>query len=191
MGLISVSLGSNGIAHVESCLKQGMGLCAKLLEFSFFDGFAFAPLPQGVNPERAKKFDAGGLVSRRATNMWFVEYLQTLCQHESQGSVVFQDIWAKPDDPAVVNSKVNGFVTNAEVYYFLECSEIDQYAVSRLMGAIQSYLFVAVFVPLPVLSQELLARRRVDDSIIEDIARATLQIFVGAYDQEGIVVWRK
>jgi hypothetical protein len=38
---------------------------------------------------------------------------------------------------------------------------------------------------------DVLSEREVDESIIDAISKSTIEIFVSAYDQEGIVGWRR
>jgi hypothetical protein len=70
------------------------------------DGEVFAALPEGTSIERAKSFDVGGLMSRSDAIAWFTEHLTRLWRIEGTGTLVLQDIWVKPTDPAVHASHV-------------------------------------------------------------------------------------
>ena len=54
----------------------------------------------------------------------------------------------------------------------------------------ESYLFVAMYIRGSS-SDKLPSKAFIDEVAIENLARNTIQIFVGAYDQEGLVVWSK
>src|SRR3981081_1747977 len=143
--LKEIPLGEAGIAYVKSCLQQGTGLCAKIIERSFLDGAAFAPPPEGVSLERAKKFEVGGLTSRRDTIPWLVDHVQDSVGGDSEGTMIFQDIWAKPTDPGIRHSTSNHFFQDSNVYFYLAKNEIDRYSLTEVLRTMKSFLFVAMY----------------------------------------------
>jgi hypothetical protein len=87
-----ISLGVDGFDYVKACLRQGTGLCDKILRCTLTDGETFAPVPEGTSLARAKSFSAGGLISRRTSLAWFAIYIKNLRKIEENGTLIFQDI---------------------------------------------------------------------------------------------------
>jgi hypothetical protein len=191
MTLKEAPLGQDGIAYVESCLRQGTGLCTRVLDLAFADGDAFAPIPEHTIAERARSFGVGGLIARRHANRWLGEHLQGAWRPGFGGTLVLQDIWANPSDPAVQNSEVKRFFQGANVYYYCEIPDVDWYWIQRAKRAMASYLFIAFYTRSPIRDDELLPDHTVDEALIDRLARSTTEVFVSAYDQEGLVVWRR
>jgi hypothetical protein len=187
--LVEVPLGSEGVAYVGSCLRQGAGLCAKVAETAFRDGTTFAPLPEGVSLQRAQKFTTGGLTSRRQTNAWLVDYVRSPRVGAVSGCLVFQDVWAKPCDTAIPHP--NGFFQGANVYYWLKKDAVDIHAISEIFRQMKSFLLIAMYSEYLPPGESASQGRFVDESVVTDLARKTVRIFAGAYDQEGVVVWSK
>jgi hypothetical protein len=184
-------LGQDGVDYVRSCLSQGSDLCAKLLELTFADGEAFAPVPDDISPKRAKQFDVGGLVSRRETLDWLTAHLRHLFHDYAAGTFVLQDVWAKPEDVTKKSTGTKRFFHDDNTYYFLDRDELTAENVAQTLRAAQSYLTIAVFAGFQFPLQHAIPCGHVNGELITDLARATREIFVSAYDQEGLVVWRK
>lgn len=189
--LTEVSLGVDGIVYVESSLRAGTGLCARVLQLPISQGEAFAALPEHTDLERAKGFQVGGLLTRRETDAWFSEHVRAFWENGRPGTLVLQDIWAKPGDPAVQAPLVKRFYQDSGVYYFVEREDADLYSIRRALRAVVSYLLIGVFTRFSVRYAELPPNRAVGADLIEEIGRATQEVFVSAYDQEGFVVWRR
>jgi hypothetical protein len=185
-----VYLHRDGLAYVEECLRQGTGLCAEVLRLPLINGETFAPLPKGTTLNRAKSFDTGGLLTRRNVNWWLARHVQLLWQSEAIGTLVVQDIWAKSSDRVVVESGMDKFYCNENVYYFISGMNADFRSVQSIGRAVTSFLFVAFFSGINIQHDTLPSNHLVEEHFIVETARSTKEVFVGAYDQEGLVVWR-
>src|SRR5689334_25301475 len=95
-----LTLGQDGIAYVESCLRQGTGLSAKALSLPLKDGEAFTSVPNDTSLDRARSFNTGGLMFRHKANTWLVKHAQTLWRAWPVGTLVIQDVWGRSSDPA-------------------------------------------------------------------------------------------
>jgi hypothetical protein len=185
-----VFLGQDGISYVETSLRQGTGLCAEVLKQPLANGEAFAPLPKCTTVDRAKVFNTGGLLSRHDGYIWLAQHIQSLWQIDEIGTFVIQDIWAKPTDAAAQKSGLNKFFHDENVYYFLNGLNADFWSVQRAARAVTSYLFVALFSHINIQYDNLPPDHLVGEHFIIEIARSAVEVFVGAYDQEGLVIWR-
>src|SRR5437763_8723374 len=178
-----MDLNGAGVDYVERCLRQGTGLCSKLLQLPLSSGRAFAPVPQKTTLSRAKSFEVGGLLARREAIGWLAENLRMLWNSDPEGTVVLQDIWAKPNDPAVQMPRANKFLTDKNVYYLLSRNHSDTAAIEDTLRSITSYLRLGVFTRLSLRDQQH-SRCKPKQNLEYDLAKGTAEIFVGAYDQE-------
>jgi hypothetical protein len=191
MNLEIFALADDGVSYVESRLRQGTGLCARILQLALAKGTAFAPLPHNTTINRASSFDIGGLLSRRDAFDWLTCHVRSLWDVNSIGTFVIQDIWAKPNDVAASDLGLHRFFDDENVYYLVEESDADPQFIKNSVRATTSYQFMAFFSRVRIEYAGLSPNRRVAEEVIDSIARATEEVFVGAYDQEGFVVWRR
>jgi hypothetical protein len=195
MDLKEIDLGKEGEEYVSYSLTGEKGLCSKIFRGLDRGGDVFSPLPATMSLERAKQFRVGGLTSRRETFAWFGRHVEQLRGRTPNGSLVFQDVWARPRDFAVPRDGM--FFDADSVYYALGPREINPAAISLTERQITSFSLVAVFCNFSFcaadVSQTTDASQTpiVSESVIDDIANNTQEIFVSAYDQEGLVVWRR
>lgn len=186
-----IHLGEEGTRYVQDSLQQGEGLCARLLNLPLYDGVVFSPLPEGVSVTRAQDFDTGGLCSRSLTKVWLAEHIVNLCRTASNGLYIFQDIWARPDNPFASLKRGARLTTSKEVYFSSRCSSIDDAGVVEAFDAISSFLFVGAFSDIPSDFRWPSEVGVVGEDFIDIIANNTREIYISAYDQEGLVIWRR
>jgi hypothetical protein len=187
MNLTEIDLGEEGKEYVSSCLRQGTGLCLKILRGLDRGGDVFAPLPAATPLKRARQFEVGGLMSRSETGAWFERHVEQLSGRTGNGTLVFQDVWATPRDfPAPCDGM---FVDSSNVYYALGPHEITAATISSTMRRITSFLFVSVFCDFSFRTEDMPPRPIVGETITDEIANNALEVFISAYDQEGLVVW--
>jgi hypothetical protein len=186
--LVEVRLGVVGLAYVETCLRQGTGLCSKVLERGLTDGTVIAPLPPSTSSIRAASFDTGGILSRKSSIAWFEQHLREFAITEPNCVLVVQDVWAKPTDPALQKKRVNSFTNGNEVYYFSYLSSFENELFGQIIRQVSSYLVVAFLSRARI---SFTAGSEVDLSLIEEISRSVKEVVVSAYDQEGFVLWQR
>jgi hypothetical protein len=191
MQLEKLPLGREGLAYVEECLQAGAGLCTKFLGLGFAGGEVFASVPEGTSLERAKSFNTGGLMRRRDADAWLAEHIVNLRRPGANGTLILQDIWMKPSGLVVQRPRVKGFSDGESVYYCLSQDETNFDFLQSAMRAMASYLFIGFFSRVSVQCEGQPTNHVVSTRLINEIAEATEEVFVGAYDQEGLVVWRK
>jgi hypothetical protein len=186
--LIEMSLGREGLAYVDYCLRGETGLCGKVAETSLHGGTTFALVPEGTSLERAWQFKTGGLLSRRQADAWLADYVRSSRVGANAGCLVFQDVWEKPKD--VRGAHPNAFLQGDSVYYWLAKNAINVSSVSKMFREIISFQNVAMYCEY-VPDESASNSRFVDETVIAELARTTVRVFAGAYDQEGFVVWSK
>jgi hypothetical protein len=130
-------------------------------------------------------------LSRRDAFDWLACHVRDLWKVDSIGTFVIQDIWAKPNDVTTSHQGLHRFFDDENVYYLVEESDSDSDFIKSSMRATTSYQFMAFFSRIRIRYSGLTSDRRMSEETVESIARATEEVFVGAYDQEGLVVWRR
>jgi hypothetical protein len=189
MSLQKINLGEEGLEFVASSLRGELGLCAKLARQLERGGDVFAPLPEGTSRERALQFNAGGLMSGSETDAWFARELEQMSGRTEKGGVIFQDVWFTPQDR--VRGGYDGvFFDQSCVYFVLGPGEINAAAISRTIRRLHSFKLVAVFSNFNFRAADLPPTHVVADTLVDEIAHGAQEVFLGAYDQEGLVVWR-
>jgi hypothetical protein len=185
--LRKTDLSTAGNAYVESCLQQGGGLCARVLNLGISHGKAFAALPPDADQGRAVSFKLAGIVSWKDSLNWFLDHVTKLSSAPSFGSLILQDIWAKPTDPYVEALAQHRFIGEQNVYYLFEKEHVDSYTILRAMRGLNSYLFVS-FVSHSKLSEgDFLGNNILQEATIDELANGVYEVLVGAYDQDGFV----
>lgn len=196
MNLKEIELGGEGLDYIASSLRGETGLCSKVLNALQRAGDVFAPLPDGTPPERALQFDAGGLTTRRETYAWFTRHLEQLRDGTPAGSLVFEDAWLKQRDVLehphnFATAENTLFFDRSNVYYVVDIEKINLATISLAVSQITSFKFVAVFSNFGFREADIPATRVVAETLISEIASGAQEVFVSAYDLEGLVVWRK
>ena len=193
MDLIEINLGEEGLDYVASCLRGWTGLCSRIPSEVERGGDVFAALPVGTPRERALQFKTGGLMSWGETCVWFEHELEQLSGRTDNGSLVFQDLVARPQDPALKKYDGGGlfFDRSSSVYYVLGPHDINGAAISLTMRQVHSFLLVALFCNFSFSAGDVPTTRILDENLIDEMANNALEVFVSAYDREGLVVWRR
>jgi hypothetical protein len=190
--LEDIPLGQDGLDYLRDSLKRETGMASRLFDLPLSDGLTFAPLPKGTATSRAKKFHAGGIMKMREAEHWLGSHLEMLSAKFPLGTVVIQDIWAKPSDPIIAASTKSCFVrTDDQIYYCVPANMCDELLVIKAMRDVTSFLLVGVFTRFAAFSAVRPSDGKVDDLWVENVVRDTEELFVGAYDQESFVMWQR
>jgi hypothetical protein len=191
MNLQEINLGEVGQKYVSHWLGGGTGLCPKLAKQLERGEDVFAPMPPQTSRERAMQFGTGGLMSWRETCVWFEREIQHLSARTDRGTLVFQDVWASPRHPVLGEYQSVFFDQSGAVYYILGPDDINAAAISLTMSQVYSFLLVAVFCNFSFSAADVPATRILDETLIDGMANNAQEVFVSAYDREGLVVWRR
>jgi hypothetical protein len=124
---------------------------------------------------------------------WLAKNLEKLCISGEEGALIVQDIWITMSD--LKQSEVSKhalapdyFAYQNNPYYFVLCGATSE-EVEALLKESMSFVLVCVFCRMNL--SHLVPGCEVDDGFIADISRTTEEIYVSAYDQEGLVIWRR
>jgi len=191
MALKQIDLGATGLDYVASCLRGWPGLCPKLAKQLEQGGEVFAALPEGTSRERVLQFKTGGLLAWRETRVWLDRELEQLSSRSDSGSLVFQDLVTGPQDPCLGEYEDVFFDGQSGVYYVIGLHDINTTSISRAISQVNSFLLVAAFCNFSFSAADVPATRILGETLIDGMADNAQEVFVSAYDREGLVVWRK
>jgi hypothetical protein len=121
---------------------------------------------------------------------WLAEHIKGKFVASLPGTLIWQDVWLYPKDIQLQPRIAEEFFTTDSVYYFVPFDHITPSQVMQSASAIGSFKIVGVY-SLTLISPLLTNDRIVDDDLVRKIAQQTEEIYVGAYDQESFVVWRR
>jgi hypothetical protein len=185
-------LGAAGAQFVEKNLNQKAGLAPALLKVLPPGGTVFAPLPEGVDLARATKFSTGGLLRRRDSLSWLGQRVTTLADTAPNGVFVVQDAWGiSPDDPVAAKITEEHFFNGIATHFFLRKAEIDPTSIADIFCAGSSFLVIAIFAPIDIAPSDIPADHVVGDAFVDNLASHVQELYISAYDGEGIVVWQR
>lgn len=184
--LSEIPLSEKGRLYLSDNLCNESGLCTCLAELDLHKGHLFAVLPEGTTSFRAEKFELGGVSSQGGRDVWLAKRIQKLGAEFSSGIFVVQDVWAQPKDAEPSQTGPKYFCSAGSVYYFCvpPFSEIDTI---RSLREVLSFKFVAAFCA-PICPPE---SKIMDVSYVGQLVQTSIEIYLDAYDQEGLIVWRR
>lgn len=187
--LCAVPLGPEGFDHVADCLRGERGLSGKVCAQGLPAGKVYAIVPDGFSLAQAQDFPNGTGVSMRHAIAWLGEHLKALLADKPSLTILVQDVWAKPTDHQR-QPPVAWFVNGESIYFPARTEGMGYEEAHRLMHDPISFQLVGL-VSDYVLPQEVVASHQASDAVMDALARDIVEIFLGAYDQEGFVIWQK
>jgi len=188
---LELPLGEDGIAYVRHALEMGTSLSKQVLATAFSGGAAYASVPEGNDLARAKRFEWGGLKNVSGTWAWLQAQVKEWCATDPRSAFVVEDPWGgRYGESGVMRGTEKKFFHGEFVYYFVEHADLSDKAIEETAQA-PGFLFIGFFSRYPLSSASLPPDLKVGDALIRDLAENTRQIVVGAYDQEGWVVWQR
>lgn len=188
--LVEIPLGPAGLEYLKSCLSQGGGLSELMQERVARDGEAFALVPAETEQDRLEKFNEGGLMSRSSMKAYLLSFVQKELSANPDLSFIVQDIWSDPSDPRDFQTgKVNVFFSYPlGVYFSVESKNACSDNILKCIDSSSSFLFISVISELSW--QDSMLSSIVSVDFLNSVAEKTTHLFVSAYDQEGLVIWR-
>jgi hypothetical protein len=191
--LKAISLGAAGLSFIKTGLYDGgKGVCLKLLDLPLSEGTVFTPLPTDVGLDRALTFKVGGIIKNANIEGWFAEHIVSLSSKNPNGSLIFQDVWGgRPGEAGTKHRKSSMFFNQTNLYHFVEPKNMNPQSIIYAMREITSFLKIGAFVNVPIAASKLPKDLFVDDNFIEHLANNTREIYISAYDQEGLVIWQR
>jgi hypothetical protein len=194
--IVRHDFGGVGIAYVRrylECNREfGKLLGVSLLErFDLGRGSAWAFVPEAAETElgpRLTEFEHGW-VDPKADPSWrptFDEWLRSVQRPTVPMVVVYEDALAKPSD-AFLQSTDRKHVSYDESVFFWDNAAAGGPAVERLLGGATWNPDVAILAPT---AQPELSQRAFGIEAITELAEHAAAVAVGAWDDQGFIVWQ-
>jgi hypothetical protein len=178
-----ISLGESARAYAQATLAGQSGMSGLLLDRISSIGQFYSVLPGNTNKERAESFKQGGGVSTGQIGNWLFSHIAELHNSWPDGLALFHDLWARKSDFEAC--KVPGRVFCGDDVYLYFPKELNSLEFSLTYREIVSFQKVGVFTPQTRKPTE----QYIDGEYVAAIARNAIEVYIGAYDQEGVVVW--
>jgi hypothetical protein len=181
--------GSEAIIYVQSCLSSGNTLSRRLLKLTLGSGRVTAHLPANVSPVTAREFEFGG-IAKGGENPWshLAAFIAEYLSGQGKRYAVFEAIERK-GDPCVSSLDKKFFTHGSELYFFLTSRDQDLSSITGTIRAARSYPFVGALTSVPEDEPDIRADFEVTTDVLEKLAARTEHILIGAYDDEGVLIW--
>lgn len=184
-------LGSEGIRYVLACLSQGGELSQYVQSLvSSANGLCFSPIPEQVSLERALQFETGDLMPSRVRLDWIEKRMLSFCERCNNDLLVFEDQVLRRSDNGVSEIPSDMFFFNDEVYFYVECKTASGRKIETALREVRSFQSISFLISMNS-GRNLKRGSSVDSTVLHEMARGISEIFVSAYDQEGVVVWSR
>jgi hypothetical protein len=150
-------------------------------------------VPEGIPQECLTDFDGGCLGDTLDTFVPVLELAADYLRARSaeQRYLICEDTLASKDDQFLARETVPFFTQDNDVYFFLRGGEVSADQVHNTMRAGGHYPWIAVLTSLPGGSPALRPHSEQPWGVLQALAHRTEHILVGAYDEEGWLVWSR
>ena len=180
----------SAITYIRACLERGNSLAKHLLRLPLEQGQVAVPLAAGVPEAVYSRFAVGGVTARKVTEPQLTAFVAEYLEGEARRYAIFEDALARPGDAILAKSKASFLTFDSEVLHVLTAQERDP---ERILGVVRlatSYLFLGVLSSLDP-GTELRAGQALTADMLAAIAQHTDHLLIGAYDNEGVLIWSR
>ncbi len=185
--------GADALLYIKDCLHQGKSLSKYFLDEQILDkGQVSAYLPSNTDAGVKLRFETGGIVSRRKSEIYTANYIKEYLEHSKSNIAVFEDPYKKPTDPVLEKARYQAFFFQTEVYHFLTNENNDTERIIQTLkfsGGYPTIIFLSSLLE-PKHEIKIQTRETVPKLILQQLAIGVKHILVGAYDNEGELIWR-
>lgn len=200
-------------AFIRQRLKSGKTLSKLLLEYCNIDaGMKFTFLPNGVSDSSCLDFCSGGIftfdlnaaitfddkkgkawkiIAVQTTEVKLIETITKYLNADPNRIMVVEDALALATDAFLLNKKTQYFFHNDEVYHKVESKDDHSFLQATVRRI--SFIPTSICVLGSTKGFDYLGEvgTQLPKSVLEILAKNTMQIIVGAYDGEGYIFWEK
>jgi hypothetical protein len=188
--LTKVEFGVEAIPYIDSCLLRGKSLAAHVLKNHMPEtGQIFSYLPTNVTLEQKVRFVAGGIFKAPVSWQRIVDFISRFTSGPGKRYAVFEDAYAQSNDPWTQDSNPQFFSFRLEVYHFLTSRDQKREKIVRTLKRAGGYPFIGALTSLPADEPAIKNRQEVTEDILEELAKRTKHVLIGAYDNETMLIW--
>jgi hypothetical protein len=188
--LIEVKFGLEAIPYFDSCLLRGKTLAAHILNHQRLEtGQIIGYLPPNVPFEERVQFVAGGIFDTPIDRQKTVDLILSFLSGPGRRYAVFEDAYAKSNDPWTREPKTQFFSFEFEVYHFLTSRDQKREKITQTLRWADGYPFIGALTSLPADDLEIEHCQEVTRGILEKLAKRVEYVLIGAYDNETMLIW--
>ena len=199
--LTKYDLGDLGRRYLSEELQNGNSYAQAIERASLMaEGAVYTYLPVALNSAVnelddaiLKRYDDLGMSSadlHHQIDSFRSTLFSRFLADRANGYIIFERI-GKPQSPTVRQDGNPYFVFNNDVYLFLTASSISSAAIEACLRRTRRYPLIIGLTSCRVASMEISSGDAIDLQTLESYVEQTETLMVGAYDDEGYVIWNR
>lgn len=192
-----LQLNEPALAYIRECLECGKQLGKQLLTLLNKEHAQLtALLPQNVGTRRKlelmSEFRFGGIGSASDTLSCLMKMTQEFLATNDNHICIIEDIIVQREDRWISSSNLPILFLSSDVYYFLSSKHHnDLEMIGKVISTLDAHRVTGILTSLPKGRNPLDEREEITLEDINDFADKTQMIMIGAYDGEGVLIWRR
>ncbi len=188
--LVEITLGDEALEYIRASLAEGGALSHELLRLPLEQGEVKTWLPATVAAGAARDFaDGWSAPSEGGGWRWVAPLVAAYLRQGEDRYCVVETLWG-PYDSGLHAHGGRYFVHDAEVCYLLtSASSMDD--INRALTWARRYPFVAVLTVFDRRLRGIDAGENIDTSALRGMADGAELLLIGAYDDQGALVWAR
>ena len=190
-----IILGPKGLQFIRSELSLGRDLSQEYFKQNLGQGYLFSYIPQGLEEynldlSESLEYKTGKRVSHILLNL-IVNFISSYLLENKFSYVIFETFWSK-GDPILQESafQFSYILINESVNILLRTGSIPS-EIEESIKYSQHYPLIIVLGKSMRVSNALANKILVSPSVLQEIIQMTDYLIVGAFDDEGYIVWGK
>jgi hypothetical protein len=181
-----------GELYMAECIRWGNTLSSFVTRnVDLKQGYVHTYAPPETTMTKLADFNSGGLVKARHTTTHLVDMIQTFLSGGTDRIVILEDVTLRKGDPYLDVTANEVLFHGDEVYYLLRHDAGANRINLAVTDAGQNRRFVGLMTMSAQLHQMRPGQRDATAGLLDELSRHTQRIFVGAYDDEGYVIWTR
>jgi hypothetical protein len=177
------------IAYMRESLKSGDTLASYIHEKPLEKGRIIAVVPETTKPEALLQFDVGG-VGETDPKDFLVPAITDYLEGEGNRYAVFETL-SRPGDEGLRRSEEPYFVYDDEVYNFLHEGVLSRASARAVVVWARRYPPLVGILSRLASDRLLTPREQVSDAFLRELAEGMDHLFIGAYDDEAVLMWSR
>ncbi len=180
----------NAIPYIRSSLAAGSTLAQHLLRLPLDEGRVITHLPEETSPEAVEQFETGYRASWREIREHLVTFIAAYLKGYEKRYGIFET-FVRLGDPAFHPLEEQFLSHKQEVYDFVSSEDSSSDIVYATLRLARPYPFVGVLTSIPEDRPNIRTGHVLTIDEIEMLTSRAEYILIGAYDDEGTLIWSK
>lgn len=191
-----VTFGPEALPYFRAQLAAGDTFAHALLGVPLDQGSIISFLPSIANEQSRHAFDVslflttGHRIGKQAINVKLADFIAAYLGQARRPYAIIETL-ARVSDPGLTRMALAYFTYATEVYVFHTKHDRTPESIRATLNSARDYPFICGLTTLPEDYPTIQSRRAVTLDTLEQLARNTRHILVGAYDAEGYLIWNR